>query len=40
MTADRLDGFARAWLRCDLDELSSYLTEDWPTVPPGLRVRS
>jgi taurine dehydrogenase small subunit len=28
MTADRLDGFARAWLRCDLDELSSYLTED------------
>jgi beta-alanine degradation protein BauB len=28
MTADRLDGFARAWLSCDLEELSSYLTED------------
>ena len=28
MTADRLDGFARAWLRCDLEELRSYLTSD------------
>jgi ketosteroid isomerase-like protein len=28
MTADRLDGFARAWLRCDLDQLRSYLTAD------------
>jgi hypothetical protein len=28
MTAERLDGFARAWLRCDLDELRSYLTAD------------
>jgi ketosteroid isomerase-like protein len=28
MTAERLDEFARAWLRCDLDELRSHLTED------------
>ena len=28
MTASRLDGFARAWLRYDLDGLRSYLTED------------
>jgi ketosteroid isomerase-like protein len=28
MTADRLDRFARAWVRCDLDELRSFLTED------------
>jgi hypothetical protein len=28
MTADRLDRFARAWLRCDLEELESYLTPD------------
>ena len=28
MTADRLDRFARAWIRCDLDDLRSYLTED------------
>lgn len=28
MTASRLDRFGRAWLRCDLDELRSYLTDD------------
>lgn len=28
MTAHRLNGFSRAWLRCDLDELRGYLTED------------
>jgi ketosteroid isomerase-like protein len=28
MTAERLDDFALAWLRCDLDELRDYLTED------------
>ena len=28
MTSSRLDRFARAWLRCDLDELRDYLTED------------
>jgi SnoaL-like domain len=28
MTAERLDRFARAWARCDLDELRDYLTED------------
>ena len=28
MTADRLDRFARAWIRYELDELRSYLTED------------
>jgi hypothetical protein len=28
MTAERLDRFARAWLRCDLDELGDYLTAD------------
>jgi ketosteroid isomerase-like protein len=28
MTAERLDGFALAWLRCDLEELRDYLTED------------
>jgi ketosteroid isomerase-like protein len=28
MTAERLDRFAQAWARCDLDELRDYLTED------------
>jgi ketosteroid isomerase-like protein len=28
MTADRLDRFARAWLRSDLEALRSYLTAD------------
>ena len=28
MTTQRLDAFARAWLRCDLDALGGYLTED------------
>jgi ketosteroid isomerase-like protein len=28
MTAERLDRFAQAWARCDLDELGDYLTDD------------
>ncbi len=28
MTAHRLDAFAAAWRRCDLDELRDYLTPD------------
>jgi ketosteroid isomerase-like protein len=28
MTAERLDRFAAAWLRCDLDELRDFLTAD------------
>ncbi len=28
MNAERLDRFTQAWLRCDLDELREYLTDD------------
>jgi ketosteroid isomerase-like protein len=28
MTAERLDEFTAAWLRCDLDELREFLTDD------------
>jgi ketosteroid isomerase-like protein len=28
MTVQRLDRFAQAWARCDLDELRDYLTDD------------
>jgi ketosteroid isomerase-like protein len=28
MTAERLDRFAQAWLRCDLEEMSDFLTPD------------
>lgn len=38
MTPARLDGFAAAWTRCDLDELGDYLTNDAVFVPLDGRV--